>query len=127
MSSFVKVMLVMGALSFQGVALASWETDCQSLQNAQNPCSPIQKQVQVLADFITPAPFVSTTINQFPEGVFPKGNPWGSSSTGGGGTGGGSTVLQSSTGGGGTGNESFGSSGGSGSATSNSGAGGSWQ
>lgn len=92
-SSIVKMLFLLGSLTLSGSVLADWKSDCQSLQNAQNPCSPIEKQVDALAAYMTPAPFVSTTINQFPEGVFPKGNPWGTSSTSGSSSGGG-TVLQ---------------------------------
>lgn len=60
---------------------ANWQTECAQVMS--NPCYQIQGKVNSLSVYGVPAPFLSTTLNQFPGEVFPGGNPFSGSSSAG--------------------------------------------
>lgn len=88
MSSMSKslLFLVLG-LGFSGAAMATWETDCQKIQQetsdvkGSDPCGTIQNKVAELSINMTPAPFVSPTLGDL-TAAFPEGSPFGAATGG---------------------------------------------
>lgn len=111
MSNHIKNIKKMGlvvllGLGLTGVAQATWQSDCSSIKEqtsnvkgAADPCATIGAEISGLKNYVTPSPFISTKINEFPDGVFPGGSPWSSSTTAtAGNSSGSSSVMPSDTG-----------------------------